>query len=150
MQPERAGLLFSAAPKLGTPPKPTPIPGEPRHTWVYFFQDGGVSRLTDTKPDEILFSQAYLVMVSVPRGDNTAPYVEIVKSDHGAASIIMTADVPSPAPQSSFLEEEPREDGMFHTRIRFVGDGPDPCRGGDYCDEVCNGGIGCGKVNGNG
>lgn len=125
MQPERLGLLYSAAPKLGTPPKPAPIPGEPRHTWVYFFQDGGVSKLTDTKPDAILFSQAYLVMVSVPGGDNTAPYVEIVKSMHGAASIIMTADVPSPGPI-------------------------DPCRGGDYCDEVCKGGIGCGKVNGNG
>lgn len=123
MQPERAGLLFSAAPKLGTTPKPTPTTGEPPHTWVYFFQDGGVSKLA--WHDSVLFSQAYLVMVSVPRGNNTAPYVEIVKSDHGAASIIMTADVP-------------------------VAENADPCRGGDYCDEVCMGGIGCGKVDSNG
>lgn len=141
MTPER----FMAQKLENIDPRP-----EKRYEFVYFMEDGTVNKSYGMTPHSIMLAKSYLAMVSVAKDGNSAPYVEIIKSQYGAASVIMTADVPSPAPQSSFLEEKPREDGMFHTRMRFVGDGPDPCQGGDYCDEICNGGIGCGKVVSNG
>jgi hypothetical protein len=103
----KGAFLVSASPALATPPIAPPpevqaveqkIAEEakpPTWTWVYFFRDGGVTRLTESKPDSILYEQAYLVMVSVPARHNQAPYVEVVKSQYGRSSIILTANVPA-------------------------------------------------------
>lgn len=66
----------------------------PKYVFVYYFEDGGVGRIVDTKPDSILFEQAYVVTVSVPRKHNQAPYVEIIKMANGPGSVILTANVP--------------------------------------------------------
>lgn len=68
---------------------------EPRkHVYVYFFQDGGVVKLAESKPDAVCLDQCYMAMVSVPGTGSSAPYVEIIKAALGTAALVLTADVP--------------------------------------------------------
>lgn len=106
IHPPTAQLLWMGSKALGTAVVPKiaePNADENVYTFLYFFPDGGVGKLVDDKPDRILFEQAYMVMVSIPSTGNAAPYVEIIKSDFGSASLILTANVPSP--------DSPRDNG---------------------------------------
>lgn len=86
--------------------------GKPIYAFVYFEENGTVEISYGPVPDEIMLSRAYLAMVSVPSklakpGQKPeAPFVEIIKATRGAASVILTADVPvKPEPESETPEK---------------------------------------------
>lgn len=83
--------VVNIAPEKLMPEKPVVLP---KYTFVYFFQDGGVVKLIEESPDKVCFETCYMAMVSVPGTGNSAPYVEVIKASLGAASLILTANIP--------------------------------------------------------
>ena len=65
-----------------------------QYTFVYFLANGAVITEKTAEPIERYFERAYMVMCAhSDENGHQAPFVEIIKSRFGPASLICTADM---------------------------------------------------------